>query len=106
MNNISSFFYLCPWCGGPLSRTIYDVAKLLRDRWRLRTEAVAHLEDVVAAVTNFLNAGHVANLLQNDEVSYCVVLKNIFQILTVKQSSFQNLNNTLNIFEIWSFFLN
>jgi hypothetical protein len=36
--------------------------RLAPGRRRLRTEAVAHFENVVASVTNLLNAAHVTNL--------------------------------------------
>jgi hypothetical protein len=58
--NLKSHFR--PSCCCPLSRAINDVAELLRDRRRLRAEAVEDGQDVVAAVANLLNASHVANL--------------------------------------------
>ena len=56
--------YLCPAGGGPLGRTVDNVAELLAGRWRLRTEAVADFEDVVAAVTDLLDAAHVPDLVE------------------------------------------
>ena len=56
--------HLCPAGGGPLGRAVDDVAELLTRRWRLRTEAVADFEDVVAAVTDLLDAAHVPDLVE------------------------------------------
>ena len=44
------------------NRAVYDATKLLRYRWRLGAKWVLHSFNVIATVTNFLNASYTSDL--------------------------------------------